>query len=189
MSKTTTVILKNVRFSSSIFSINSSIFSSSSSSTISSSNCDFNTSLSINPRNAYALNGLGVVELRQYKPDYEAAIEYFYAAIDIDPLIIPIQVNLSYLYVLHHKDYDKAINLLKKILLHFPNLENQNYEFMAYTNLALAYLHKKDFPKAESLCSAAIDRYPKDYGNWVNLSMALHYQGKFDQEYEACLEA
>lgn len=149
----------------------------------------FNTSSSINPRNAYALNGLGAVELKQYKPDYEAAIEYFYAAIDIDPLIIPIQVNLSYLYVLHHKDYDKAINLLKKTLLHFPNLENQNYEFMVHTNLALAYLHKKDFPKAEALCTAAIDRYPKDYGNWVNLSMALHYQGKFDQEYEACLEA
>ena len=152
---------------------------------------NFKTSLSLNPKNVYALNGLGAICIAQYRPDYKESITYFQKAIEIDSTILFAYANLALAYM-NFQQPDEALSLLKKglkIAEGFPD-EMQSEKVSIWTLFAMAYNFKGEFFKAESLYVEALKLAPKERVTriYAELAYTLWRQNKIDKALQILIE-
>ena len=101
----------------------------------------FKKAIKLNPNDATAYNGLGVV-YEVGKKNYDEAIKSYNKAIELDPNIAMAYHNLGDVYKDGKKNYDEAIKYYKiAIELEFDNV-------YAYRKLAMVYAELENTEKA-----------------------------------------
>ena len=140
---------------------------------------EYSEALRLNPKNALALQGTGLIFMQVGK-DIMAVI-YYEKAIEANPLLVTPYVNLGSVYV-QRGDYDKAIEVLEQ------GLEINPFFPQAHFNLSSAY--KKSGRNRESLESLerAVKIEPRFVAARINLGIAYAERKKIDMAIEQFTE-
>ncbi|MGA1795911.1 MAG: tetratricopeptide repeat protein [bacterium] len=145
---------------------------------------EYRKALNLDPNLAEAHLNLGwSYALR--KKDYDLALQETLEAIRLKPEFTIAYRNLWWIYRLQ-KNYDKALETLKKIL----SLEPDNP--INYLNLGEAYIiDTKDIPRAITILRQGLDRDPNNFHILRKLGKAYEFDAQYDRalgQYEKALE-
>jgi tetratricopeptide (TPR) repeat protein len=132
----------------------------------------YREALELNPKNALALQGTGLMYMQVGK--HIMAVIYYEKAIEANPLLVTPYVNLGSVYV-QYGDYAKAIEVLEQ------GLEINPFFPQMHFNLSSAY--KKTGRNRESLESLekAVDLEPRFVAARINLGIAYAERNKIDE--------
>lgn len=144
------------------------------------------------------------------KGNYEEAVGYFKAALDINPGAAVIKEWLGFCYI-NLGRYQEAIDTYMSVhstKLSADSLANLGFAYynlgnnasaiayltkavdkdpqhkFALNNLGLAYIANRDPREAEPVLRKAVELYPDFYEAWNNLGIALKLKGEFEEALE-----
>jgi serine/threonine protein kinase/tetratricopeptide (TPR) repeat protein len=137
------------------------------------------TLLSLYPDDSAALNNRGWYLSQQGR--YEEAVESYKRALEVEPNLKITVTGLSWIYLNHLGEIDKAIELCQRQLV-----ENED-AFRLYDCLGWAYLGKGDWPSAENAFEKAVELNPRWTLILFRLAHSYRLQGRYHEAIEILL--
>jgi len=133
----------------------------------------YESAIALDPRFGRAFAGMGVIYANTKQED-KARASYEQALKHVDRMTEREKFRtLGTYYLLVARNYEKAVENFESLVRLYPA------DDVGHANLALAYLHLGNLPRAVGEVKQTLDIYPKDFLSRYNYAMYSMYAGDF----------